>query len=134
MRKWSKRSKWNFENKYLLLEAEMKHLSGFHQEASTLYEDAIRSANEHKFIHEEAIASEIAATFFHDRGLNQKSYSFFVHSVNCYKKWGALAIAKRVENIIQGTFGSESVQLGPIDGVVASVLAPKKGSSKKRQE
>lgn len=48
-----KRNKWNFENKYLTLEAEMMNVSGYHDQASQLYEDAIKSAHDHKFVHEE---------------------------------------------------------------------------------
>lgn len=131
MKNWSKRIEWNFENKYLLLEAEMKNLSGFYDQASQLYEDSIRSSNEHKFIHEEALGSELAATFFYEQGLEQKSHYFFMHSVDCYKKWGALAIAKRVEHDILDKFGPGFMQLESIDDPLAYIITSR-GSSKKR--
>lgn len=134
-RSLSRRNGWNFENKYLLLEAEMLRCSGYHSQASQLYEDAIRSANEHRFVHEEAIASELAGMHLHEVGLDEKSLSFFLHSVECYKKWGAFAISKRVEGVIESKFGSDYAHIGSVDSLLASVLAPKGGgSSKKRQE
>jgi hypothetical protein len=107
MRRWSEHSTWNWKNKMLLLDAESMRTMGEIDKAGPLYDDAIRSAREHKFIHEEAIASELAGTFYYERGLHQKSYSCFVHSLNCYKKWGAHAVARRVETDIQDYFGND---------------------------
>jgi hypothetical protein len=78
----------------------------FSDRAESFYDDAIRSAHAHKFIHEEAIASELAGNFYHERGFHQKSYSYFVHSVQSYNKWGAHAVAKRVESDMRCKVGS----------------------------
>ncbi|KAL7541595.1 hypothetical protein ACHAXR_011473 [Thalassiosira sp. AJA248-18] len=131
---WSKCSKWNFENKRQLLEAEKMHSSGYnHELAESLYEDAIRSSHEHKFIHEEAVASELAGMFFYGRGLQSKSLAFFRHAIKCYNEWGGLAVARRVENDIQGKFGFE--QLGTtVDCLMESVLTTKDDSLKKRHK
>ena len=114
-------------------EAEMMHLSGYHDQASGLYEEAVRLAHQHKFVHEEAIASEQAAAFYHARGLHQKAHAFYTHSVGCYKRWGATAVAARVENDMQGKFGSDIVQ-GQADEFLASIAAPNEGSSRKRHD
>ena len=111
MKCWSEHSLWNCENKMLLLEAESLFTNGDFDRAGPLYDSAIRSAREHKFIHEEAIASELAGNFYYQRRLHQKSYSCLVHSVDCYKKWGAYAVAKRVETVISGYFGNDIDQL-----------------------
>ncbi|KAL7554455.1 hypothetical protein ACHAWF_017906 [Thalassiosira exigua] len=115
MRKWSKCNKWNFENKYLLLEAEMIHSCGYHQQAAQLYEQSILSSNKHKFVHDEAVACEVAAIFFYKTGLHQKAYSFFVQSVNCYEKWGASSIAKRLEKDMQSQFGTSPTKPEPFN-------------------
>ena len=52
-------SKWNWENKALLLQAELHYLNGDLELADTVYEASIKSAREHKFIHEEALAYEL---------------------------------------------------------------------------
>ena len=62
-----------------------------------MYDNAIQSAHDHKFIHGEAIASELAGIFYHERGMCCKSYLYFVHSVRSYKEWGAHVIAECVE-------------------------------------
>ena len=102
MRCWSEHSQWNWENKMLLLDAERLFTIGEFNKAGSIYENAIRSAREHKFVHEEAIASELAGMFYHERDLLKKSVSYLAHSVGCYEKWGAHAVARRVKAIMQG--------------------------------
>ena len=131
-RNLAEQNKWNFMNKHLLLAAEQLNTSGYHDQATELYERAIRSANEHRFISEEAAACELAGMHSYDRGLHQKSYALLLHAVKCYKKWGAFAIARRVEGVIHNNFGPG---FGPIDDLVSSIfatVAPR--SSRKRSE
>ena len=111
MRCWSEHSLWNWENKMLLLEAESMLTMGDIDKAEPLYDSAIRSAHDHKFIHEEAIASELAGMFYYERGLRHKSYSCLLHSVDCYEKWGAHAVVRRVKNFIGGIFSPNIDQL-----------------------
>ena len=82
MKCWSEHSLWNWESKMLLLEAKNMYTNGEFDRAGSLYDGAIRSAREHKFIHEEAIASELAGTFYHERDYCQKSFSCLVRAVN----------------------------------------------------
>ncbi|KAL7555133.1 hypothetical protein ACHAWF_018812 [Thalassiosira exigua] len=129
MKCWSEHSLWNWENKMLLLEAERLHTLGTYDEASRLYEKAIVSAREHKFIHEEAIASDLAGEFFLQGGLRQQALDYLVHSVECYRKWGAIAVAKRVEVIIAND--SSLKLMKPNNGhIFASEIDPRR----KRQE
>lgn len=107
MRCWNEHSPWNWENKMLLLEAESMYTKGNFDIAESLYDSAIRSAHDHKFIHEEAIASELTGIFYHERGFHQKSYSYLVHSLKSYEMWGAHAVARRVGTFVAGIFGSE---------------------------
>lgn len=51
-------------------------------------------SNSNSFATDAAVASELAGMHSYDIGLHQKSLSFFMHSIKCYKKWGALAIAQ----------------------------------------
>ena len=85
----------------LLLEAENMYTQGDYEQASSMYDNAIRSAHDHKFIHGEAIASELAGIFYHERGMHCESYPYFVHSARSYKKWGAHAVAERVETFLR---------------------------------
>jgi hypothetical protein len=109
IKSWHERSSWNWENKVLLLEAMEMHTLGNYDTAELLYISSIRSARQHKFIHEEAIASELAGDLFYERGSHLESYALYVHSIRCFSKWGALAVAKRVESSLQSRFGSENM-------------------------
>ena len=114
IREWATHSEWNFKNKLLLVEAELCNTQKDYDKAASLYEASVKAAKMHKFIHEEAIASECAGIFFSERGLRQKSLSYFKHSSECYKEWGALAVVNRVEDMIQNEFGSD-LMMGELD-------------------
>jgi hypothetical protein len=136
MRCLSDHSLWNWENKMLLLEAESMHTKGEFDRAGSFYDNAIRSAHEHRFIHEEAIASELAGIFYYERGIRQKSYKCLVHSVECYEKWGAHAVARRVETDIRDYFGTDVnhvVSSAGDDTSLEDVLSSSQGYEKKRQ-
>ena len=137
IRYWSEHSSWNWEDKMVLLEAEKMYTVGNFDQAALLYERAIRLAHEHKFINDEAIASELAGIFFFERGLNEmKGEAHLLHSVQSYKTWGALAVAKRVEHFIASKFSSDCksfLQQWPTSVVLASAFASNDDSSKKRQ-
>jgi len=110
IREWSVHSDWNFKNKLLLVEAEMHNTRKEFDKAAVCYEASIRASQKHKFIHEEAIAIELAGIFFFERGLRQISKSFFEHSIECYEKWGAFAVANRVRGKIRDEFGTDCIQ------------------------
>jgi hypothetical protein len=133
MRCLSDHSLWNWENKTLLLEAECMHTKGEFDRAGSFYDNAIRSAHEHKFIHEEAIASELAGIFYYERGIRQKSYTCLVHSVECYAKWGAHAVARRVETVIGEYFGTVNDQVVSSADISLENLIPKSQRSRKKR-
>ena len=118
----------------VLLEAEKMYTMGNIDQASLFYERSIRLAHEHKFINDEAIASELAGTFFCKRGLSVAAEALLLHSVQCYKTWGALAVARRVETYIVSKYGTDSVQRKPDSEILASVLASQDDSAKRRKE
>jgi len=125
---------YNFENKHIILEAEFMCVSGYHGQASQLYKDAVRSANEHKFLHEEAIAAELAGVHAYEQGMHENAVALLMHSVQCFKDWGAAAIAKRVETFISCNFNLGAMNLVSVEGFLASILAPTESSARKRQE
>lgn len=128
-RVWSSHSPWNFENKLLLIEAESLDVVGGHEGAERLYLRSILSASEHKFVHEEGVAAELTGLFFHRRGLKQRAYPFLAHAVQCYRKWGANAVAERVQAMVASSFGSGQLQAG---NAAALNFAFDGGTSKKR--
>ena len=134
MKYWSEHSSWNWESKVILLEAEKTYTVGNSEQAASLYERAIRLAHDHKFIHDEAIASELAGIFFSERGLRMKAEALLLHSIQCYKTWGALAVAKRVELFIANKYGSILSTLDERINMMRSVFSFNSDPSKKRQE
>lgn len=62
----------------------------------------------------------------------QKSCAYFLHSVECYNKWGAFAVSRRVETTIESMFGSDLTQLRTSDDMLTSILTPQEVPSKKR--
>ena len=106
MKCWYEYSTWNWENKVLLLEAmQMDVLSNRDDDsAGLLYKSAIRSAHEHKFVHEEAIASELMGDFSFEQGRQSEAYALYMHSIKCFREWGAQAIATRIESSLKSKF------------------------------
>ncbi|KAL7554477.1 hypothetical protein ACHAWF_017948 [Thalassiosira exigua] len=133
MKGWAEHCSWNFENKALLLEAELWFTLGNVTIAEDLYIKSIQSAREHKFVHEEGLASELAGLFFHRRGQRPKSYSFSWHAIKKYKEWGAAAVAERLEKDIQRLCGHTS-DLVHEKRLIEKFLAPDENSSKKRRD
>ena len=127
-------STWNWENKAWLLDAEKIFTEGNYLRAASSYDRAVRSANEHRFVHEEAMACELAGDFYYERNLHQKSLAFFKNSILCYGKWGAFAVARRLESKLAVMFGYEYAQLVTDEDFLSVTSLPGKVPSKKRQD
>ncbi|KAL7473519.1 hypothetical protein ACHAXS_013974 [Conticribra weissflogii] len=82
-------SEWNFENKLLLLEAEIHFSKGEHGLAEDKYYAAIESARRHRFVHEEGLSYELLSNFYKSRGEDEKEREFMMNAILCYRKWGA---------------------------------------------
>lgn len=99
-RAWNAHSKWNFENKWLLLTAELKAAKGENGLAEELYKAAILSAHTHRFIHEEGLGMELLGNLYKKTGNIDKSKDMIRHARVCYEKWGAAAIVSRLDSVI----------------------------------
>lgn len=82
-------SKWNFQQKYILLEAEQAFTGGDVEAAAAAYHKAIETAKEHRFINEEALASECAALFYLEYGDIGRTCKYLEKSRDLYQAWGA---------------------------------------------
>ena len=65
---WELHCPENFANRAALVGAEAARIEGRDADAMRLYEQAIRSARDHGFVHNEAVAYEVAARFYSARG------------------------------------------------------------------
>ena len=68
LRVWQTHGPENFHCRYALISAELARLQGRELEAQHLYEEAVRSAREHGFVHVEGLAHERASAFYRARG------------------------------------------------------------------
>ena len=124
---WSSHSAWNFQNKLLLLRAEKNYCMGETESAKSLYEESILSAQEHKFIHEEGIAHELYGHFSLERGHRSDALRSFNSSVKCYMDWGALAVARRLEDFVHSNFPEERASSGLMTSFVEAFLGTTEG-------
>ena len=101
---WSKATPSTFQHKYDLIAAEKARVLGDLDSALTHYEQAIKGARDHGFIHEEALACELYARFWIERDNNRFAAPLMQEAHNLYLKWGAVAKAdhlmKRYPNLL----------------------------------
>ena len=93
-------SKWNFQQKYLLLEAEKAFTDGNVEVAAASYDKAIEAAKEHRFINEQALASECAALFYLDQENIGQARTYLVQARDLYEAWGAHRKRDDVEDLL----------------------------------
>lgn len=101
---WENHCSWNYENKLLLLEAEMLRAKGQVGSAEEKYKTSIASAQKHRFDHEAGMAMELAGEFYKEQGRNLDAKTQFIGARDCYERWGATALVKQLndrENIDQ---------------------------------
>ena len=90
-------SKWNFQQKSILLEAEQAFTRGDGGAAAALYDKAIEAARDHRFINEQALACECSALFHLDQGNIGEARKYLEESKDLYEAWGA---HRKVEDIL----------------------------------
>ena len=90
--KWA-RDGPHFSHRLALLKAECAfHIDRDHEKAGPLYEEAIRLAEEHSFVHELALACELHAFFQRKAHVDfPKARQIFQVAKKHYGKWGAKA-------------------------------------------
>ncbi len=92
----------NFRNKLELLEAEKHGLDARHSQAAKLYDAAIASAKNSKFIHEQGLASEKAGFYYKKIFLLQKALEYFKQARGCYEEWGSSVKVALMQKEIDG--------------------------------
>ena len=97
MKKWAKHAPMNFENKYLLVEAEKSRVTGKVEEAISLYNKAIDIAHENEFMHEGAMSHELLAKFYLERDDNTSAKAHMIEARDGYHQWGATAKVSDLE-------------------------------------
>ncbi|CAB3661156.1 Serine/threonine-protein kinase PknD [Paraburkholderia sediminicola] len=79
----------NFENRAVLVSAELARLEDRDVDAMRFYEEAIRSSRANGFVHNEALAGELASRFYAARGFEKIARMYLQDARQAYQRWGA---------------------------------------------
>ena len=94
---------WTFENRFLLLQAELYFLNQDYEAAEHAYIASIKSAKDHKIMNEEALANELFGAFCIERQMGDKGLKHLRIALDLYKQWGAIKKAADLEQFIEET-------------------------------
>jgi predicted ATPase/signal transduction histidine kinase len=108
---WTESCATTFQDKYLLVLAELARIEGRDIEAMRLYEEAIRGARANGFVQNEGISNEVAARFYLNRQLQKVAYSYLRDARYCYVRWGAVGKVRQLDGLYPGL--SEQISLVP---------------------
>ena len=97
---WEGHCKWNFQNMYLLLAAELHFLRAEHIEAQEKYKASIISAYTHNFLHEEGLAMELLGMFYNSMGKKKEAEETLMGARVCYERWGAVALLPQLDAVL----------------------------------
>ncbi|KAL7547303.1 hypothetical protein ACHAWF_010625 [Thalassiosira exigua] len=98
--KLTKESRWNFEDKYKLLQAELCFATGDCECAETMYEAAIVSAKEHRILNEEALALELFGYYYIDNNRHHLGVEKLRSARENYTEWGALKKVRELQLLV----------------------------------
>ena len=91
---WATQCPENFAAKECILAAELHLRQGHRPQASTLYDAAIRAAEEHDAVHVRALAHQRKADLLRKQGSRQAATTHLEAAVAAYEAWGASAYAR----------------------------------------
>jgi PAS domain S-box-containing protein len=96
---WAANCPENFQCRAALVGAEVARTEGREREAMTLYEQAIRSAQDHGFVHVEALAYEFAHGFYAARGFDEIARLYLRNARAAYHRWGAEGKVRQLDEL-----------------------------------
>ena len=79
--------------------ATIARIEGRDLDAERQYEQAIRLARAHDFVHNEALAYEVAARFYSSRGFENFASAYLRNAWSCYLRWGAHGKVKQLDRL-----------------------------------
>ncbi len=113
LRAWAENCPQNFEDRAVLIGAEIARIEGRLPEAMDLYERAIRLARSNRFVQNEALSCELAARFYAARGLEEIAHLYLGNARGAYLRWGALGKLRQLDQLypaLRQDFGQDSRQ------------------------
>jgi PAS domain S-box-containing protein len=99
LRAWAENCPQNFENRAVLVGAEIARIEGRLPEAMDLYERAIRSSRSNGFVQNEALSYELAARHYAARGLEEIAHLYLGNARRAYLRWGAFGKVRQLDQL-----------------------------------
>jgi len=122
LRAWASHCPANFDNRYLLVAAELARIGGRDMEAMRAYDAALASARSAGFVHHEALAAELAAGFYRQRGFDKIALTYARDAFGACARWGAYGKMRELERQYPGLVRVPSPPSARDDS--AAALAP----------
>jgi PAS domain S-box-containing protein len=119
IRAWAENCVENFQNRYLLVSAEIARIENRDLEAMHLYDRAIGLAREHGFVQNEGLAHEFAACFYAARGFQKIAQAYLQDARYCYLRWGAKGKVRQLDQLHPHLRKDE-----PVPGRTSTIGAP----------
>ena len=116
---WAGTCAENFQNRNLLVSAEIARIENRDLEAMHLYENAIRLAREHGFVQNEGLANELAARFYAAGGFERIARTYLRGARYCYLRWGADGKVRQLEEL-----HPYLREMEPAHGLAITIAAP----------
>ena len=107
MKIWSENCPYNFQQKYLLVEAQLAQIAGKDLEAMELYDRGVACAGENKFVQDEALGNELTAKFWLSKGKNEIAQIYFKKAYYGYQLWGAKRKLEKLEHKYPNLFSNQ---------------------------
>jgi len=94
---WRELGHFNYEHRYLVIQAEIARFEGRNCDAQLKYEEALEIVAEASYLNEEALYRELIAEYYHGCG-NEELFEYYTETAYvAYKKWGASNKADRLQ-------------------------------------
>ena len=93
---WAQHAPDNYQQLWLLVEAERLRMAGDSEAAMRRYDEAIDQARAGGFIHEEALAHELCGRCYLQRGQNRLASFYLRQALILFERWGAAAKTQRL--------------------------------------
>jgi len=124
MKKWADHFPANFLHRRLIMEAETARLSGRHQQAGELYDQAVSAAKKNEWLQDEALANELAAKFYLRKGQERIAGMYMREAGYLYDRWGAARkvgfLEETYPQLFTGTTDRDSAVLTATGSTTAS--------------
>jgi len=97
MAKFAHHAPMNYLHKQYIMQAELYRVTGEHNRAMDLYDQAIDLAKLNQYINEEALANELAAQLCLIRNEYDLARAYMMEARHCCLRWGAMGLVRFLE-------------------------------------